>query len=164
VLEAPIPLPDGVRSPDAPPPYALPPTLGRSNGFEGMALSRDGKPLYPTLEGPVTGDDRTTRRMYTLDLRTRRYTAERRTYRVADPSYLVSDLTALDEHRLVSLERDNFEGAAARHKRGFVYDLRTEDKREVVDLLELRDPSGISTRRAQGPATSGSATRSRCPM
>jgi hypothetical protein len=55
VLEAPIPVPDGVRSPDAPPPYAVPPTLGRSNGFEGMALSRDGKTLYPTLGGTQEG-------------------------------------------------------------------------------------------------------------
>jgi glycerophosphoryl diester phosphodiesterase len=152
VLEAPIPLPD-VKSPDYPADYPAPfagaANLASSNGFEGMALSKDGKTLYPTLEGPVTGDDRTTRRMYPFDLRTRRYTGERRTYRVADPSYLVSDLTALDEHRLVSLERDNFEGAAARHKRGFVFDLSTESKREVVDLLDLRDPDGISPRGAR---------------
>ena len=152
VLEAPIPLPD-VKSPDYPAdypaPFAGPANLASSNGFEGMALSRDGKTLYPTLEGPVAGDDRTTRRMYAFDLRTGRYTDERRTYRVADPSYLVSDLTALDDRHLVSLERDNFEGAAARHKRGFVFDLRTQSKREVVDLLDLRDPDGISPRGAR---------------
>ena len=147
VLEAPLPLPD-VKSPDYPPdfppPYAGPPNLGSSSGFEGMALSKDGKRLYPALEGPVTGDDGTVRRVYEFDLRKRRYTAARRSYRVADPSFLVSDLTALDGHRLVSLERDNFQGAAARHKRGFVYDLRTEGKREVVDLLDLADPALIS--------------------
>ena len=152
VLEAPIPLPD-VKSPDYPAdhpaPFAGPANLASSNGFEGMALSKDGTTLYPALEGPVTGDDRTTRRMYAFDLGTRRYTDERRTYRVADASFLVSDLTALDAHRLVSLERDNFEGAAARHKRGFVFDLRTESKREVVDLLSLRDPDAISPRGAR---------------
>jgi hypothetical protein len=151
VIEAPIPLPD-VKSPDYPAdypaPYAGPANLSSSNGFEGMALSRDGNTLYPTLEGPVSGDDRSARRIYTFDLRTHRYTEVRRTYPVADPSYLVSDLTALDEHRLVALERDNFEGAAARHKRGFVYDLRTERKREVVDLLDLADPDRISPRGA----------------
>ena len=152
VLETPIPLPD-VKSPDYPAdypaPYAGPANLASSNGFEGMALSKDGRTLYPTLEGPVTGDDRSTRRMYTFDLRSERYTGERRTYRVADPSYLVSDLTALDEHRLVSLERDSFEGAAARHKRGFVFDLRTQSKRQVVDLLHLGDPDGVSPRGAR---------------
>jgi hypothetical protein len=62
----------------------------------------------------------------------------------------VSDLTALDERRLVSLERDNFQGTAAAHKQGFVVDLRgTADdgslaKRPVLDLLDLADPALIS--------------------
>lgn len=156
VLEAPIPLP-GVRSPDYPAdaPGAGPATLGRSSGFEGMAISKDGKTLYPVLEGAVTGDDPTTRRVYAFDLRTRRYTDRLPDYRVADRSYLVSDLTALDAHRFVALERDNAQGAGARHKRGFVVDLRrraadgTIAKREVVDLLDIADPAGISTRDAR---------------
>jgi hypothetical protein len=153
VLEAPIPLPD-VKSPDYPTdfpaPIEGPANLASSNGFEGMALSRDGRKLYPTLEGSVTGDDPTTRRMYEFDLRAHRYTDRRRTYRVADPSYLVSDLTALDDRRLVSLERDNLQGADAAHKQGFVVDLRrtagdgTLAKRQVVDLLDLADPALIS--------------------
>ncbi len=153
VLEAPIPLPD-VKSPDYPldypAPYSGAANLGRSNGFEGMAISKDGRTLYPVLEGPVTGDDPTTRRLYEFDIRSRSYTGTRRTYRVADPAYLVSDLTALDRHRFVALERDNFQGAAARHKRGFVVDLRRTGpdgalvKREVVDLLDIADPALIS--------------------
>jgi len=152
VLEAPIPLPD-VKSPDYPPDYPAPfpaaPNLARSNGFEGMAISKDGRTLYPTLEGPVTGDDPTTRRMYEFDITSRSYTGTRRTYRVASPAYLVSDLTALDQHRLVALD-DNNEGVAARHKRGFVIDLRRVGsdgalvKREVVDLLHVADPALIS--------------------
>ena len=35
------------------------PNLASSNGFEGMALSADGKTLYPFLEGPLVGDDPT---------------------------------------------------------------------------------------------------------
>ena len=48
------------------------------------------------------------------------------------------------------LERDNFQGTAAGHKHGFVVDLRrqaadgTLAKRQVVDLLDLRDPATIS--------------------
>ncbi len=153
VLEAPISLPD-VKSPDYPSdypaPYAGAANLGRSNGFEGMAISKNGRTLYPVLEGPAAGDDPTTRRMYEFDIRSRTYTGTRRTYRVADPGYLVSDLTALDRHRLIALERDNSEGTAARHKRAFVVDLRRTDrsgalrKREVVDLLDIADPELIS--------------------
>jgi hypothetical protein len=144
VLEAPIALPDGVRSPDAPPPYALPPTLGRSNGFEGMAISPDGHTLHPALEGPVTGDDPTVRRVYEFDIRKRRWSSTVRQYRVADPTYLLSDFTALDKRRFVSLERDNFQGPAAQHKRAFVYDLRSSAKREVLDQLDIADPELIS--------------------
>lgn len=153
VLEAPIPLPD-VKSPDYPgdfpPPFPGPANLASSSGFEGMALSQDGKTLYPTLEGPVVGDDPAQRRMYEFDLRSRSYAPTRRVYRVAEPGLLVSDLTALDEHRLVALERDNFQGAAAAHKRGFVIDLRHTGpdgaliKRSLVDLLDLADPARIS--------------------
>lgn len=153
VLEKPIPLPD-VKSPDYPPdypaPYDGPVNLKRSNGFEGMALSENGKTLYPTLEGSVTGDDPATRRMYEFDLRSHRYSDTRRSYRVASPDYLVSDLTALDGEHLIALERDNFEGPAAQHKRGFVVDLErtapdgTLAKREVLDMLDVADPALIS--------------------
>jgi hypothetical protein len=148
VLEAPIPLP-GVRSPDYPGLPAGTNNLNGSNGFEGMAISPDGRTLYPTLEGAVKGDEPTVRRMYEFDIGDRRYEQGYKRYRVADPTYLVSDLTSLDGKRFVALERDNFEGAAARHKKGFVVDRRTLAKREVVDLLEIRDPAEISLRDAR---------------
>lgn len=129
VLEAPIPLPD-VKSPDFPsdPPATFEgeANLGRSNGFEGMALTDDGRRLYPVLEGAVAGDDPRTRRIYEFDIRRGHYTGRELEYRVDDPSFLVSDFTALDSDRFIALERDNFEGAAARHKQGFVVDLDRE--------------------------------------
>ena len=153
VLEAPIPLPD-VKSPDYPPdftpPFAGPANLASSNGFEGMALSKDGKALYPTLEGPVSGDDPGLRRMYRFDLRDHAYDSGYRLYPIGAPDLFLSDLTALDDHRLVALERDNFQGLAAAHKQGFVVDLRHTEpgdvlvKRQVVDLLDLSDPAEIS--------------------
>ncbi len=153
VLEAPVPLPD-VKSPDYPADFPAPlagaANLGRSSGFEGMAITDDGRTLLPVLEGPVTGDDPAVRRMYAFDTRRGRYTKERRTYRVADPSLLVSDFTLLEDDTFVSLERDNFQGPAAVHKRAFVVDLDetaadgTVAKRQVADLLNLADPHEIS--------------------
>jgi hypothetical protein len=152
VLEAPIPLP-GVSSPDYPADAPGAPGAGnlrRSNGFEGMAISRDGRTLYPILEGAVAGDDPRVRRLYSFDIDARRYEPGYARYEVADPAFLVSDLTRLDDRRFIALERDNFEGAAARHKKAFVIDPRVRTagevlvKREVVDLLALRDPNGIS--------------------
>jgi hypothetical protein len=160
MLEAPIPLPD-VKSPDYPAdypaPFPGPANLASSNGFEGMALSEDGRTLYPTLEGPVAGDDPQTRRMYEFDLRRHRYTSTRRVYRVGVPgdpttaNLFLSDFTVLGDGRFVVLERDNGQGTAAKWKRAFVIDLGapssadgTLRKRQVVDLLNLRDPAGIS--------------------
>ncbi|HEV2771197.1 MAG TPA: esterase-like activity of phytase family protein [Solirubrobacteraceae bacterium] len=148
VLETPIPLP-GVQSPDSPL-LEGEPNLGRSNGFEGMAISKDRKTLYPVLEGPVDGDDPTRRRVYAFDIASRRYVKRLPDLRVVDASFLISDFTALDQHRFIALERDNTEGAEAVHKQGFVIDLRdtaadgTLAKRRVVDLLDLRDPALIS--------------------
>jgi hypothetical protein len=150
VLEAPIPTP-GVRSPDYPGIAPDRVNLARSNGFEGMALSGDGRKLYPTLEGPLTSDpDKTRRWVYEFDLRSERYTGRRFQYRVADPSYLVSDFTSLGGDRYVVLERDNFENTDARHKKAFAIDLDRVGldgfllKREVLDLLDVRDPALIS--------------------
>jgi hypothetical protein len=150
VLEAPIPT-RGVRSPDYPGITPERANLARSNGFEGMALSGDGHKLYPALEGPLTTDpDKTRRWVYEFDLRTERYSGRRFEYRVADPSYLVSDFTSLGDGRYVVLERDNFENAQARHKKAFVIDLDNVGpdgflmKREVLDLLDIGDPELIS--------------------
>jgi hypothetical protein len=150
VLEAPIPT-RGVRSPDYPGIRPEQTNLRSSNGFEGMALSGDGRKLYPALEGALTTDpDQTRRWIHEFDLRTERYTGRRFQYRVADPSYLVSDFTSLGDGRYVVLERDNFENAAAMHKKAFVIDLGRVGpdgflvKREVLDLLDIRDPDLIS--------------------
>jgi hypothetical protein len=144
VKEAPIPLP-GVRSPDAAGPGE--PNLARSNGFEGMALSQDRRTLYPVLEGPVAGDDPHVRRVYAFDLDRRRYESGWQEYRVGQPEYLVSDFTLLRDNRFVSLERDNAQGLAARHKQAFDVTLPGRgalSKRRLADLLDLRDPAEIS--------------------
>ena len=148
VLDPPVALP-GVTSPDSPSRDAAS-RLGRSRGFEGMAISPDRRTLYPILEGPLTGDDERTRRIYEFDVVRRQYEDMQRTYRVADAGHAVADLAAVDGDCLLALERDDGEGAAARHKRVFAVDLRTTEgdgslvKREVLDLLDVEDPARIS--------------------
>jgi hypothetical protein len=153
VLEAPIPLP-GVRSPQnpfLPNPDAW--TLRASRGFEGMARSINGKTLYPMLEGALRDDPDPRRRILNeFDLRSETYTGRMWQYRVdaAFPDAVIGDLTALDQHRLVLIERDDAQGAEARQKKVYLVDLRQVgadgylEKRLVVDLLRIRDPRGIS--------------------
>jgi hypothetical protein len=147
VLDAPVPTP-GVRSPDNPHNLGRPNNLGGSSGFEAMALSKDGRTLYPILEGALIGDDPLRRVVFEFDVRERRFTGRRWTYRMSRTGTLVSDAVAYDSNNLIVLERDNFEGPAADWKRAFMIDVpgRREviEKEQIVDLLNIRDPHEIS--------------------
>lgn len=150
VLEAPIPLPN-VQSPDNPALGSAAPTLRRSQGFEGTAISPNGKTLYPMLEGALINDpDQQRRLIFEYDLRRNAYTGVQYQYRVDAPGNAIGDLTALDRNRLLVIERDGAQGTTAVFKRIFVIDLRRTDargflvKREIVDLLALRDPDLLS--------------------
>ena len=142
VLEAPIPLP-GVRSPDYPGATRVgrPHNLNSSNGFEGMAISPDGRTLYPTLEGAVKDDEPTRPPHVRVRHREAALRGGDKQYRVADPSYLVSDLTALDAKRFVALERDNFQGAGGRAQAGFVRRSPRPSARSSTSSTS-RDPTG----------------------
>ena len=148
VLDAPVPTP-GVMSPDNPFLLGRTPNLAGSNGFEAMALSRDGRTLYPILEGPLAGADPLDRVVFEFDVRERRFTGRRWTYRMSGPGTLVSDAVAYGRDELIVLERDNNQGPAAAWKRAFLIDVprggpRTLPKEEIVDLLNIRDEHEIS--------------------
>jgi hypothetical protein len=155
VLRAPIRLP-GVKSPQNP--FLMTgetPNLPRSKGFEGMAITPDGKKLYAMLEGALTTDAIQSRLIINeFDLRTRRYTSRQWSYYLDSPAYAIGDLTALTERRFLVIERDNEQGAAAAFKKIFVVDLDHVDaqgflvKRLVADLLNIEDRHNIG---GQGP-------------
>ncbi len=151
VLQAPIPLPDGGRSPQSPDLQpGETPTVPASRGFEAMAVSRDGRTLYPILEGARTDDaDQRRRIVYEFDVRANRYTNRTWTFRVADPSLVIGDAAMLDGRRLVLIERDNAMGPQSRVKRLVVTDLNVAGpvlpRRTAADLMRIADPSGVST-------------------
>jgi hypothetical protein len=153
VLEAPFAL-AGVQSPQNP---FLPDTgawtIRASRGFEGMAISHDGKTLYPIIEGALRNDPDPRRRIvHEFDLRNKGYTGRTWQYHVdaSSPDAVIGDFTAVDQHRLILIERDDFQGADARQKKIYLIDLRRVgadgflEKRLVLDLLRIRDPDGIS--------------------
>ena len=109
-----------------------------------MAISKDGRTLYPSLEGPLVGDDPTRPpRCTTFDIASRRYTGRNWIYRVSDPGYLVSDPVALTA---TACRRSSATTARARPrpKKAFV-DRRPANrrlqKREILDLLDITDPT-----------------------
>ena len=154
VLEAPVPTP-GTQSPQNP--YLASPdaaTLPASRGFESMALTPDGRRLYPVNEGALTTDpDRRRRIVHEYDVASRSWTGRTWSYRTdaAFPNAVLGDMTAVDQHRFVVIERDDDQGAQARQKKVYLVDLRRVDaeghleKRRVLDLLDIADPKGVST-------------------
>lgn len=156
LLEPPIPLP-GVKSPDNPTLGAEAPTLPRSRGFEGTAISPNSKTLYPALEGALIADpDQQRRVIHEFDIASRSYTGKTWHYRVESADHFLSDLTAVDRHRLLAMERDRFQGAAAQFKRVYLVDLRKTDdqgflvKNLVLDVTSIGDPDLISLPRQPG--------------
>lgn len=152
VLDAPVELP-GVRSAESP--YLAlgeVPNLPSSRGFEAMGASKDGRRLYPILEGPLKSDaDQTVRRIYEFDTQARAYTDRSWAIRLSDAAHVIGDAQVIEGRRLVFIERDNAEGPAARVKRLIEVDLDDAPEsdgslptRVVADLLRIRDPLGIS--------------------
>ena len=157
LLEAPVPTP-GVKSPSNP---TLAPgevaNLANSKGFEGMALSPDGRTLYPMLEGPVAEDTSAglpaDLRIFEVglgrDRRSPRFTGDFWRYRLEHPANAIGDLIAVNDHQFLVIERDNGAGPTARFKAIFLVDLDDRDRDGYVDkdllvnLMAVPDPGNV---------------------
>ena len=152
VLEAPFPLP-GVQSPDNPFLGTATPNLPRSRGFEGMAITPNGKTLYAMLEGALTTDaDQQRLLIHEFDLRRKAYTGRQWAYRLEAPSasgQAIGDLTAVTNRDFLVIERDGGQGPTALFKKVYLVSLDEVDasgflvKREVADLLNIADPDDV---------------------
>jgi len=149
VLEDAIHLP-GVKSPQNPFLGAGTPNLAASKGFEGMAITPNGKKLYPMLEGALTTDpDQRKLFINEFDIETRQYTTRRWPYRLEATGNSIGDCTAFSDHEFLIIERDNNQGAAAQFKKVFLVDLDVVDsdgflvKNEVANLMAIRDPDDL---------------------
>jgi hypothetical protein len=152
VLEAPFPLP-GVQSPDNPFLGTATPNLPRSKGFEGMAITPNGKRLYPLLEGPLTSDPDQHRLLINeFDLRKKAYTGRQWSYRLealSSSGQSIGDFTAVTNRDFLVIERDGGQGETALFKKVFLVNLDEVDaagflvKHELVDLLNIGDPHDV---------------------
>jgi hypothetical protein len=156
------------------------PTVASSRGFEDLAISPDRKKLYAMTEGAIGNDDPQDLRIATFDIKHRHFTGEVRKLRLEFPGAKVdltalkltdgtraypsavaptgtggesaAELTAIDSHRFLLLERDsNGDGIAApRMKKVFILDTNGAnrrdgyvDKQPLIDLMAIPDPNKI---------------------
>ncbi len=132
--------------------------LSRSKGFEGMALSADGTKLYALLEGPVLTDANPNRLLIQeFDIATKQYTGNIFFYRMSAPNHAIGDMTAINDHEFIVIERDNGQGSVsdprfsspARSKKLYKIDINQLDsegfvKKELIaDLMNIADPLGL---------------------
>jgi hypothetical protein len=151
VLRSEIPL-AGVQSPDNP--YLSGTSnLGRSRGYEGMAISRSGKTLYPLLEGTVTGDPTKSLRINEFDVDSETYTGRKWLYLLESVGTAIGDMTAVNESQFIVIERNGDTATTPGgnpFKKLFLIDLNQTDsqgfvqKTELVDLMNLADPHDLN--------------------
>jgi hypothetical protein len=156
------------------------PDVASSRGFEDLAISPDRKHLYAMTEGAIGADSPQDLRIATFDIEHRRFTGEVRKLRLEFPGAKVdlttllltdgtraypnavaptetggesaAELTSLDGHRFLVVERDsNGDGLAApRLKKVFILDTKGAqrragyvDKQPLADLMAVPDPNKL---------------------
>ncbi len=135
-------------------PSGEPATLPRSRGFEGMAISPDGKWLYPMLEGAVEGAGPGLN-IYTFDVENQRFLNPHAKqpsyrYRLGEGATAIGDFTMYSETAGLVIERDSLEGKDAVIKRIYKIDFEQLDengflvKTLLVDLLDIEDPHDLN--------------------
>jgi hypothetical protein len=153
VLRAAIPLP-GVYAPENRDVLsgAAAANLPGSGGFEGMAINHSGTRLYTLLEKTVAGDAAKTLRINEFDIASEAYTGVHYVYRLSADGTNIGDMTAVDDHRFIVIERNG--GTATNgvvpFKRLYLIDIAgvadggTVAKTELVDLMNIADPDDLN--------------------
>ena len=123
--------------------------VGRSLGFEGMALTSDGTRLLPLLEGALVGGDPKTLLIHEFALATRRYTGTRYRYVLEPRGTNIGDFIMTSATRGLVIEREGSQGDLNGFKAIYEITLPAASggavsKRLVVDLLNISDPFRIS--------------------
>jgi len=118
-----------------------------SGGFEGMAMSPDGKTLYPLLEKPLTGADSKTLLISEFNATTKAYTGKSWKYKLDAKGTNIGDFTTFNGTEGIVIERDGTTGDVNGFKKLFQIGFGAAGdyvtKTELVDLMKLRDPNKL---------------------
>lgn len=135
-------------------PAGEPATLPRSRGFEGLAISANGKWLYPMLEGALQGSEAGLF-IYTFDIDAQRYLNTHAMqpsfrYRLDQAATAIGDFTMYSDTAGLVLERDSKQGKDAVIKRVYMVNFERQDqqgfliKTLLADLLDVHDPHDLN--------------------
>lgn len=142
---------------DADPKRELPPRNRRgrqpNRGFEGLAISPDGRTLLACPQSPLIQDGALDAehgrigvniRVLAIGTEPGAGTPRQFVYPLEHPRDGVSEVLALDDHRLLVLERDGRAGAEARRRAVFLADASDATDVSAIEALPSRDlPPGV---------------------
>ena len=120
-----------------------------SGGFEGMALSTDGKRLYPLLEKPLENAENNNLLIHEFDIQAKAYTDNQFEYPLNESATAIGDFVLFSKNRGVIIERDGTQGDLNGFKA--VYEVQLDKNEKLLskqlnlDLLKINDFSKIST-------------------
>ncbi|MFE6996192.1 esterase-like activity of phytase family protein [Microbacterium sp. NPDC057659] len=133
------------------------PRVKFSRGFEAMAASKNGRYLYPILEGAYADDPEQRRReIREFDTRKGAYTDRTWSYQTDQEPNVIGDAFTVKNDVLLVVERDDFEGAQSVTKRVYEIDLKRTDrdgyvlKKPVLDALRIANPDGLAAGEGYG--------------
>ncbi|MCI0665139.1 MAG: esterase-like activity of phytase family protein [Acidobacteria bacterium] len=119
-----------------------------SGGFEGMALSKDGKYLLPLLEHSLVGGEDKTLLIHEFDLVRRKYSGNRFKYVLNERGTNIGDFIMYDKSHGLVIERDGTMGDLNGFKAIYEIALREPgeavEKQLIVDLMRISDPHRLS--------------------
>jgi glycerophosphoryl diester phosphodiesterase len=125
-----------------------PPRVRQSGGYEGTAISPDGRRLYPVIEQPFTGSTDRTLLVAEFDIASRSYTGNTWRYPLDPAAVSVTEFQLYAPGRGVVVERDGSAGNTLGLKKVYAVSLGAPGtlvgKTQVADLLHLADPAGIA--------------------
>lgn len=121
------------------------PLVQRSGGFEGMAISPDGKYLYPLLEKPLLNDATGQLLISQFDIQKKSYTGQYYWFALNSKATNIGDFQLFSDKDGIIIERDASQNNLGGYKKLIRVTL-TEPKQmvvreDLVDLIKIANPN-----------------------
>ena len=129
-------------------------SLQEAGALQGMGILPDGSALV-IAQKSTNNRRQVVFRLF--DLTTRTLTNLPGFYTLERETFFLGGFTMLNTDEAVAIEQDGAQGSRADFKRVFLFNVRANPigKTPIADLMQLDDPSGISTRGANPPDALG---------
>lgn len=135
------------------------PLVPRSGGFEGMALSKDGRYLYPILEKPLVNDPEGPLIISQFDLEKKAYTGKYYLFKLEGKATNIGDFQLFNDHEGVIIERDGSQNKLDGHKKLIKVKLKESgqliDRELLLDLMKIANPDMLYTKVREGDIGTG---------